>query len=311
MCLLQLWVSLLGTVNQVAPNKLSLRFYSTFEKLEISIWGLTNAFCIACYISGLKEEIRAQIWTHNLATWLEACEWALLVEIVLNAQSTCPSIISGAWLDQIKMSLQHPKIQWLSLVKMEKWKWCGHCYHCDEKKSPITNVKNKIYFTWTPPLPKYEETWISSRRTNHHPSFSSKYFFSSNLNFEDTSSTTKWSFLLTMVGLTTLLISAWLKTPIAMSTRCPTFKLWFPMEEWWNVGTTMKMWNSNWGIIISNPYVFYWYGWLWYCSRGWIIVHLGSSHIRFQGIVLDFYSKFSYSHSQRDSSRLTSNDKFS
>ena len=42
------------------------------------------------------------------------------------------------------------------------------------------------------------------------------------------------------------------------------------------------------GLSSQNAYVFYWYGWLWYFLRVRIYMHLGASHHRLQGTIINF-----------------------
>jgi hypothetical protein len=60
-----------------------LDFIVAFEQLAIKTEGLFDEFYLECFISGLKEAIRAHVSMHNPTTWLHACQLALEVETIL------------------------------------------------------------------------------------------------------------------------------------------------------------------------------------------------------------------------------------
>ena len=60
-------------------------------QLSIRTERLTYSLCKECFISGLKEEIRAYVRMQHPTTWLEATQRALEAETILNAQMKNPS----------------------------------------------------------------------------------------------------------------------------------------------------------------------------------------------------------------------------
>jgi hypothetical protein len=47
-------------------------FIATFERLAFRTEGMTDSFFRECFISGLKEEIRAHVLMYQPTTWVEA-----------------------------------------------------------------------------------------------------------------------------------------------------------------------------------------------------------------------------------------------
>jgi hypothetical protein len=66
---------------------------AAFEQLAIRTENLTGSFYKECFISGLKEEIQAQVRMQCRASWLEATQRALEAETVINAQTKRPTFI--------------------------------------------------------------------------------------------------------------------------------------------------------------------------------------------------------------------------
>lgn len=90
-------------------------FIVVFDQLVIHSEGLTYAFYIECFINGLKEVIIAHVRMQHPATWLEACDQALQVEVLLNTQPTRPSFTPCAQPIRNKVPPQHLKVQQLHM----------------------------------------------------------------------------------------------------------------------------------------------------------------------------------------------------
>jgi hypothetical protein len=63
-----------------------MEYITTFEQLAICTEGQFDLFFKECFISGLKDAIKAHVMMQHPQTWLEACDRAKEVEIVINAQ---------------------------------------------------------------------------------------------------------------------------------------------------------------------------------------------------------------------------------
>jgi hypothetical protein len=59
----------------------------TFEELAIRTEGLSNEFYLQCFISGLKEAIKAHVNMHHSTTWLHACKLSRETKTILQASS--------------------------------------------------------------------------------------------------------------------------------------------------------------------------------------------------------------------------------
>jgi hypothetical protein len=56
---------------------------TTFEQLAIRIEDLTDFLFKECFISGLREDIHAQVLMQDLATWLEASPHTLEAKTII------------------------------------------------------------------------------------------------------------------------------------------------------------------------------------------------------------------------------------
>ena len=66
-------------------------YVTAFEALAFRTRGLSDVFYTECFISGLKEAIKAHAQLHHPPTWIEACKVARKVERALAALSTPPN----------------------------------------------------------------------------------------------------------------------------------------------------------------------------------------------------------------------------
>jgi hypothetical protein len=60
----------LGHLTKMKQIRSITDFIETFEQLAIRTEGLSDEFYLECFISGLKEEIRAHVCMHHRITWL-------------------------------------------------------------------------------------------------------------------------------------------------------------------------------------------------------------------------------------------------
>ena len=66
----------LGRLTKLKQLGIVEDFIAAFERLDVWIEGMTDAFFWECFISGLKEEIRAHVLMVRPLTWLEATKRA-------------------------------------------------------------------------------------------------------------------------------------------------------------------------------------------------------------------------------------------
>eukprot|EP00253_Pinus_taeda_P024850 PITA_24850 len=66
-------------------------YITTFEALAFRTQHLSDDFYTECFISGLKEAIKAQVLLHHPPTWTEACQVARKVERAITSQYSRPN----------------------------------------------------------------------------------------------------------------------------------------------------------------------------------------------------------------------------
>jgi hypothetical protein len=62
----------LGNLTKLKQSGIVEDFIAAFEHLAFRTEGMTDAFFRECFISGLKEEIRAHVLMARPASWVEA-----------------------------------------------------------------------------------------------------------------------------------------------------------------------------------------------------------------------------------------------
>jgi hypothetical protein len=67
----------LGRLTKLHQTGLVSYFIMTFEQLAIRTEGLSDEFYLECFLSGLKDAIKAHVSMHHPTTWLQACQLAL------------------------------------------------------------------------------------------------------------------------------------------------------------------------------------------------------------------------------------------
>eukprot|EP00253_Pinus_taeda_P015921 PITA_15921 len=89
-----------------------------FEALAFYTRGLSDVFYTECFISGLKEAIKAHVQLHHPPTWIEACKVAHNVERALAALATRPNFTAKGRTKQAHRKTQTLKVQKVSPVEM-------------------------------------------------------------------------------------------------------------------------------------------------------------------------------------------------
>jgi hypothetical protein len=94
---------------------------------------MTDAFFLKCFISGLKDEIRAHVLMERPSIWVEATKKNKEAQQVVSSQNRKPSFIPlPKPVNPITPSTPL-KIQKLTRDKMDERQLKGLCYNCDEK----------------------------------------------------------------------------------------------------------------------------------------------------------------------------------
>jgi len=138
--------SFLGHLTKLRQTGTMDEYITAFEALAFHTWGLSDVFYTECFISGLKEAIKAQVLLHHPPTWTEACKVARNVERALAAQYSCPNFSAKGRPPQAHNTTQTLKVQKVSPAEMAERRKQGLCYYCDEKYSLGHKCKEPKFF---------------------------------------------------------------------------------------------------------------------------------------------------------------------
>jgi hypothetical protein len=83
----------LGCLTKLKQFGIVEDFIATFERLAFRTEGMSDAFFRECFISGLKDEIRAHVVMVRPQTWVEATKRAKEAQQVVSSQTRKPSFI--------------------------------------------------------------------------------------------------------------------------------------------------------------------------------------------------------------------------
>jgi hypothetical protein len=83
----------LGPWTKLKKSGIVEDFVSAFEHLDFRTEGMSDALFRECFISGLKDEIRAQVLMALPHTWLEATQRATKSPKIVSAHTHKPSFV--------------------------------------------------------------------------------------------------------------------------------------------------------------------------------------------------------------------------
>jgi hypothetical protein len=107
---------------------------------------MTDAFFRECFISGLKEDIRAHVLRARPTTWVEATKKSKEAQKIVSSQNRKPSFISRPKPVNPTTPSTPLKIQKLTRDEMDERQLKGLCYNCDDKNFPGHKCKEKNLF---------------------------------------------------------------------------------------------------------------------------------------------------------------------
>jgi hypothetical protein len=107
---------------------------------------MTDAFFRECFISGLKEEIRAHVLMARPMTWVEDTKKAKEAQQIVSSQNRKPSFIPRPKPVNPTTPSAPLKIQKLTRDEMAECQLKGLCYNCDEKYFPSHKCKEQNLF---------------------------------------------------------------------------------------------------------------------------------------------------------------------
>jgi hypothetical protein len=121
-------------------------FIASFERLDFRTEGMSDAFFRECFISGLKDEIRAHVLMAHPQIWVEATKRAKEAQRVVSSQNQKPYFIPCTKPVNPTPPSTPLQIQKLTRAEMDERQLKGLCYNCDEKYFPGHNFKEQKIF---------------------------------------------------------------------------------------------------------------------------------------------------------------------
>eukprot|EP00253_Pinus_taeda_P036388 PITA_36388 len=110
--------SFLGRLTKLRQTGTVDGYIIAFEALAFHTRGLSNVFYTECFISGLKEAIKAHVQLHHPPTWIEACKIPHNMECALAALATRTNFTAKVRPTQAHSTTQTLKVQKVSPVEM-------------------------------------------------------------------------------------------------------------------------------------------------------------------------------------------------
>jgi hypothetical protein len=136
----------LGHLTKLKQSIIVEDFIASFEHLAFQTEGMSDAFFRECFISGLKEEIRAHVLMARPSSWVEATKRDKEAQQVVSSQNRKPSFIPRPKPVNPTTPSAPLKIQKLTRVEMVERQLKGLCYNCDEKYFLGHKCKEKKLF---------------------------------------------------------------------------------------------------------------------------------------------------------------------
>jgi hypothetical protein len=138
--------NLLGHLTKLKQSGKVEDFIVAFERLDFRIESMTDAFLRECFISGLKEEIRAHVLMAQPTTWVEATKKYKEAQQIVSSKNLKPSFIPLPKPVNPTTPSAPLKIQKLTRVEMVERKLKGLLYNFDEKYFPGQKCKEQKIF---------------------------------------------------------------------------------------------------------------------------------------------------------------------
>jgi hypothetical protein len=121
-------------------------FIAAFERLAFRTEGMTYVFFGECFISGLKEEIRAHVLMAQPTTCVEATKKAKEAQQIVSSQNCKPSFFPCPKPVKTTTPSAPLKVQKLTRAEMDERQLKGVCYNCDDKYFPGHKCKEQNLF---------------------------------------------------------------------------------------------------------------------------------------------------------------------
>jgi hypothetical protein len=121
-------------------------FIAVFERLDFRTEGMSDAFFRECFISSLKDEIRAHVLMDQPQSCVEATKRAKEAQKVVSSQNRKPPFIPCPKLVNPITPSAPLKIQKLTKAEMDEHQLKGLYYNCDDKYFLGHNFKEQNIF---------------------------------------------------------------------------------------------------------------------------------------------------------------------
>jgi hypothetical protein len=150
----------LGRLKKLKQLGTMEEFIASFEHLAFRTEGMSDAFFRECFISNLKDEIRAHALMAWPESWVEAIKRAKEAQKVVSSQNHKPSFILHPKPINPTAPSTPLKIIKLTQAEMVERQLKGLCYNCDDKYFLGHKCKEKKIFIAISEeiLEEYEET---------------------------------------------------------------------------------------------------------------------------------------------------------
>jgi hypothetical protein len=136
----------LGHLTKLKQSGTVEDFIASFERLAFRTEGMSDAFFRECFISGLKDEIRAHVLMARPQSWVEATKRDKEAQQVVSSQNRKPSFIPRPKPVNPTTPSAPLKIQKLTRAEMVERQLKGLCYNCDDKYFPGHKCKEQNIF---------------------------------------------------------------------------------------------------------------------------------------------------------------------
>jgi hypothetical protein len=136
----------LGRLTKLKQSGTVEDFIAAFEHLAFRTEGMTDAFFRECFISGLKEDIRAHVLMARPTTWVEATKKAKEAQQIVSSQNRKPSFFPRPKPVNPTTPSAPLKIQKLTRAEMAERQLKGLYYNCDDKYFPGHKCKEQNLF---------------------------------------------------------------------------------------------------------------------------------------------------------------------
>jgi hypothetical protein len=123
----------LGHLTKLKQSGTVEDFIVAFQRPTFRIEGMSDAFFRECFISGLKDELRAHVSMAQPQSWVEATKRAKEAQQVVSSQNQKPSFIPHPKPVNPTTPSAPLKIQKLTRAEMVERQLKGLCYNCDAK----------------------------------------------------------------------------------------------------------------------------------------------------------------------------------